>query len=250
MFFNQQTTDDHHSKRGFTETLLDFSPINNPIKQHLFSVYSLLAGLILFSTLGCYYAIISGFNSGLSSLLTFVLSLFVYFTSTTTSQVPLLKQYGRLSLLACLGFFQGAAIGPLVNVALDIDPYIVVLSLLATSTIFICFSVSTLLSKQNERSFLLLSGLLSSAVSILFWLSLFNIFIHSELLFNIQLYGGLLVFVGYVMYDTQLIIEKVRLLGIGNVDPIRHALELFVDLVAIFVRILIILMKKEKKRKD
>lgn len=56
---------------------------------------------------------------------------------------------------------------------------------------------------------------------------------------NMQLYFGLLIFVGYMVVDTQEIIEKAHL---GDLDYVKHALTLFTDFVAVFVRILIIMV--------
>lgn len=54
-----------------------------------------------------------------------------------------------------------------------------------------------------------------------------------------QVYFGLLVFVGYIVVDTQDIIEKAHF---GDLDYVKHALTLFTDFVAVFVRILVIMV--------
>jgi len=74
-----------------------------------------------------------------------------------------------------------------------------------------------------------------------------NIFIGSYLVMQFELYFGLLLFCGFVLFDTQLIVEKFNL---GNDDFIWHSLDLFLDFVNIFRRLLIILASKEKKRKN
>lgn len=48
---------------------------------------------------------------------------------------------------------------------------------------------------------------------------------------------------GFVLYDTQLIVEKRRR---GDRDFVAHSVDLFIDLVGIFRRIVIILSEKVK----
>ena len=59
---------------------------------------------------------------------------------------------------------------------------------------------------------------------------------------QVELYGGLLLFCGFILYDTQLIIERRRR---GDKDYVWHSLMLFVDFVDVFRHILVILMQKE-----
>jgi FtsH-binding integral membrane protein len=59
--------------------------------------------------------------------------------------------------------------------------------------------------------------------------------------YELQLYLGLLIYCGFVLFDTQLIVEKYQL---GDNDYIWHSVDLFIDFINIFRRILIILASK------
>jgi FtsH-binding integral membrane protein len=78
-------------------------------------------------------------------------------------------------------------------------------------------------------------------LSTLMLLSLANLLFGSYLIFQAHLYLGLLVMCGFVLYDTQLIIEKRRN---GDRDFVTHSLDLFLDFIGIFKRLLIILTEK------
>lgn len=118
----------------------------------------------------------------------------------------------RTAMLCGFGFLKGAAIGPLMAVLMFIDPAIIVTALLGAITIFTCFTVSALVAKRS--SYLYLGGILSSAVSLLFFLGLANMFFRSVHLNSLQLYGGLMVFSGFIIFDTQLLLEvSLRLLN-------------------------------------
>lgn len=144
-----------------------------------------------------------------------------------------------------MGFLKGLTIAPLVDLTLNVDPAILVTAFLGTATIFACFSAFALVSKRREYFYL--GGMLSSAVLGMFVVSLVNMWLRSAAVFTMELYVGLAVFLGYVVLDTQVMLESAIM---GNRDYVWHAVELFVDLVAIFVRILVILLRNQQKREE
>ena len=56
-----------------------------------------------------------------------------------------------------------------------------------------------------------------------------------------ELYFGLVIFCGFILFDTQLIVEKFEH---GDTDYLWHSIDLFLDFVNIFRRLLIILASK------
>lgn len=71
------------------------------------------------------------------------------------------------------------------------------------------------------------------------------------MIFQAYLYIGFAVMCGFVLFDTQLIIEKRRR---SDKDYVWHSVDLFIDFINIFRYLLIILAQKEdnqsKKRKN
>jgi len=198
---------------------------------------------LLSTVFACAIGVIVQSRLAIGGTLSLFASIGLIFAIFLTPATPANDTHRFLYLLG-IGFFNGASIAPLVFSALAIDHWIVVSALVSTGLIFASLSASALIS--HRRSYFFLYGFLSSSLSVMLWLSLFNLFfIRSPFLFQVKLYFGLLMFCGYVLFDTQVIVERASR---GDKDYIQHTLDLFVDLIAIFVRILIILTQKSEKK--
>ncbi len=75
-------------------------------------------------------------------------------------------------------------------------------------------------------------------------MQLASFFLGSHAL-QLELYGGLLLFTGYVLFDSQAMVERAA--G-GARDYVGDAFGLFVDLAAIFTRLLVILLQQQQRR--
>jgi FtsH-binding integral membrane protein len=58
--------------------------------------------------------------------------------------------------MAATALFTGIYLSPLINLAIAVDPQIVVTAFLLTTVIFVCFTLSALLTKK--RTYLYLGG--------------------------------------------------------------------------------------------
>jgi FtsH-binding integral membrane protein len=221
-------------------SMLDFSHLEPMVQKHLQNVYVSMCVCTLAAAVGGWVHLNSTFLQGgiLSGLGAIGCLIAMMCKQHSAKNLPM-----RFGFLTGFAFLMGLTLGPLLDMAAHVAPHLIPTAFLLTSAIFVSLSLCATLTKRRE--FLYLGGALFSALSIMALLRLVNIFVRSEALFDLNLYGGLLVFCGFVLFDTQLIIEKRRN---GDDDFVWHAVDLFIDALDIFVRILIILTKKEKKR--
>ncbi|GJQ08738.1 hypothetical protein GpartN1_g529.t1 [Galdieria partita] len=199
----------------------------------LFSVLSMSAGLSLHLYTSIGYTI---FPQLLVPL--FILLTTFYPRKSETEKT-------RKYLLYCLCTSIGCELGPLIEVTLETDPFILLTAVSGTGVVFLCFTGAAIVAER--KSYLFLGGFLSSMLSVLVWFSLLSFLVPVKVEQYVQLYVGLLVFTGYVLYDTQLMIEKAYH---GSSDVVTDAVMLFYDCVAIFVRILVVLMKNFRKQEE
>jgi len=210
------------------------------VQTHLKNVYSCMAMSLLSASLGGYVHLFTNILQGgfVSALFAIGFAIALYSTPDTGK-----NRNTRLGYLLGLAFASGLGLGPLMEYTILVNPSLIPTALMSTCVIFGCFSLSALFS--NQRKWLYLGGILTSLMSMLFFMSLINLFIGSKLLFQVHIYLGFFLVCGFVMYDTTLIIEKRRR---GDTDYISHAVLLFIDFIDLFRYLLIILTQKEQNK--
>lgn len=220
-------------------SLLKFSDIDPRVQKHLVRVYATLAAALLTAAVGVAADVTFHIGGLITTLAAFGSLLWLSFSNPDVD-----SQAKRLTLLGTFAFCQGTALGPLVRVVLEVNPGLLLTAALCTSALFGCFSLSALLTRR--RSYLFLGGWLSGAVLGLLMLRLGGALTGmSAAAWQLELHLGLLVFSGYVIFDTQLIVERA---SAGDFDTVRHALDLFVDAIAIAVRVMVILLRSQERR--
>ncbi|KAL4006898.1 epithelial splicing regulatory protein 1/2 [Sarotherodon galilaeus] len=242
--------------RSKTDALFQFSHISHSTQEHLKKVYSSLAICMCLAAVGSYVYIYLVARlvtvSAVSPLA--LLGLLICLAVATLTSLGLLIWFAvtphnpeterkRLAVLEGFALLTGFDLGPILDSVIAVDPNIIATAFVGTSVIFICFTLSCLY--DTHRGHLFLRGTLVSSCSILLLAYLTSVFFGSTLLFEANTYLGLLVTCGFVLFDTQLIIEKAEN---GDKDYIWHCVTLFYDFISIFRRLMIILYTKEKDK--
>lgn len=215
------------------------------VRSHLQLVYVTLAATVMAAAMGAW----ADLWFGIGGLMTYLATVGgVWWLTTSATNPRTLTQ--RSWLLLCVGFCKGASLGSLVGPALYYAPGLVVTAFLGTSVVFACFSGAAMMAER--RSMLYLGAVLSSLMGVFFMLRFSSLFFAgATALFGAELYLGLAAFIGYVLVDTQLIVERAHA---GDKDHIRHAMDLFIDFAAIFARLLLLLLQgaqqSEAKRRE
>ena len=98
----------------------------------------------------------------------------------------------RMGMLLGFAFLTGLGLGPLLFVAIMMNPSLVPSALMLTSAVFACFTGAALFAPDGK--YLYLGGTLLSGLSTLLFLGFLNILFRSQLLFQVHLYIGLAIF--------------------------------------------------------
>uniref|UniRef100_A0A2K6KD27 Bax inhibitor 1 n=1 Tax=Rhinopithecus bieti TaxID=61621 RepID=A0A2K6KD27_RHIBE len=193
------------------DVLFKFYHITPSTQQHLKKVYA--RSYVHVVT----HFIQAGLLSALGSLI-----LMIWLMATPHSHETEQK---RLGLLAGFAFLTGVGLGPALEFCIAVNPSILPTAFMGTAMIFTCFTLSALYARR--RSYLFLGGILMSALSLLLLSSVGNVFFGSIWLFQANLYVGLVVMCGFA--------EN------GDQDYIWHCIDLFLDFVTLFRKLMMIL---------
>ena len=225
--------------------IFDSHELSKKTKTHLQNVYYEMTVGLCITTLSLCLASLSCFiNHNVLPILHALTIPLVIVQLSLIFYMMYSNTYNKKSYFYTFSALEGLTLFPIVNLANTIDNSIAITALITTIIVFGSF---TYLSFQtNKRSVLYLSGILSSCLISLTVISLINLFLHSEILFKIDLYLGLVVFCMYIIYDTQMIIKEA---DDGNYDVIFHAMTFYLDFINIFIRILVILMRNSNNKK-
>lgn len=212
------------------------------MRNHLKNVYGCIASSTLVAAAGAYSHCNGIWEGGLLSMLGSIILL----TMMAFSRNPEGKDDGmRFLYLNGFALCTGLSTGPLIERVWDLEPSIVVSALMYTCVIFTCFTISALIAPDGK--YLALGGPLLSILSTMLLASILNIFVRSPTFVYMQLILGLVIMSAFILYDTQMIMEKVRM---GDKDYVWHSLTLFMDLASIFKHILVLLADKEQNSRN
>ncbi|XP_037470785.1 bax inhibitor 1-like [Triticum dicoccoides] len=233
-------------------SLNKFREISPAVRSHLKLVYRTVCFALVSSAVGAYVHVALNIGGTLTMLA--CMGNIVLFSLTPVYEEVSFLRFGLLMAAALL---QGATVCPLIHPPMDFDPSVLATGFVGIAIALGCFSCITLIAKRSVTSiakrseYMYLRALLSSDLSILLWLQLAtSIFVLLSGSLMVEVYSGILIFVGYMVYDMQQIIKRAHR---GDMDYIGHALTLFTDITAILDRIFIIMnacdKSKDKKRK-
>ncbi|XP_015119425.1 probable Bax inhibitor 1 [Diachasma alloeum] len=228
---------------GITNFVNSFTNrLEAPLRQHLKNVYGCLAMSTLAAGTGaCVHLFTDLLEASLLSSLG-ALGLLIALAVTPDNGK---NQKLRLGYLLGFAFLSGLGLGPLLEIVISVDPSIIVTALVGSTVVFVSFSISALYAPRGQ--WLYLGGTLIGLSNIAILLLLSNIFLRSFFVYQAQLYLGLALMCLFIIFDTQLIVEKFHM---GSKDFIGHSLELFIDLFRVFRYLLEILeIKEQSKRK-
>jgi FtsH-binding integral membrane protein len=225
------------------EALLRNSDLPKGVQAHISRVYQTLLVMIATAALGTVVQLKYQIGGFLTFVCVFASILWLCFTPYRADS----SNEKKRTLIACLvSFFVGVSLGPGLGMVYEAHgDGLIATAFIATAAVFAGFSAASLYS--NKRFLMYSASVIAAASTSLFVVSISSWFYRTPAMESAMIFLGLVLFSGYIVYDTQIMILQAER---GYKDVPMHALQLFLDFVNLFVRILKLLQQKKKKRDD
>lgn len=125
----------------------------------------------------------------------------------------------------------------------------------ATYTAGVVGGLSTVAMCAPSDKFLYMGGALGMGFGAVFIASLGSMFLPPTTalgagLYSLSVYGGLVLFGGFLLYDTQRIVKAAEnhpYYAVRPYDPVNHSISIYMDTINIFIRIAMILAGNRRK---
>ncbi|PFH33441.1 putative Bax inhibitor-1 [Besnoitia besnoiti] len=226
--------------------IFSFAPLSPVQQEHLTRVYGALLTNIVLTAAGVYV------QQQLVALPLFLL-LGVQFlciwglsgTSTEAVYTGKVTTPLRAAYFGGFGFASGMMLGDYIYFINALNSSIIPTAFIVSMGIFASLSAAAIVSR--DRKFIYLGSILGTGLTLFTYLSLFSVMWRTKLADDILLWGGLLLYVGFVLFDTQVALEMARR---GSSDYLVQAIQFYVDLFGIFIRLVHILADKERRKRQ
>ncbi|XP_062563860.1 bax inhibitor 1-like [Armigeres subalbatus] len=209
------------------------------LRRYLFKVYSCMGLTCAAAAVGSIVHLSNLWTAGFLSVFLQTASMVTLILTPKRSTNRRL----RMALLLAIGALSGHTLGLLIEQVIVVNPAFVITSLLGTAVSFGWLSVSAIAARRGSH--LILGGVLSSVICGLIMVAIGNLFYKSWIVHKMSLYLALTVMCGFVLFDTQLIMEDYR--G-GMDDYVVHAQMLFFNMTDIFRMLMEIFRIKSQTR--
>lgn len=227
-------------KSQFSGNFLSLSDLTSAQQTHLLKMYSSVIVGSFVTVFG-----VTAFVNGLvrlNSLISLLLGVGATFYLTGSSSNRSSLSLTRLATYLLLCFVIGNGLGPVIMYGNFVSPVIVPTALAATCIIFVSLSFAVLFTKK--RLSLYTTSFIFTTIAYLGLVSFFNIFTRSKFVDSVLSYAFVMVYSFYIYYDTQKTLEAV---AFGERDFLLHSIQLYLDVINLFTRIVVILIKKHQE---
>lgn len=211
-------------------------------QQHVRRVYTTLFGALGSATAGAFARAHYGFSSPIVNLATVFLVAYINMTRDGNASKGGFRSSARLWALMGAGFCMGVSIGDVLHASASVNPAIPFKAVCGTALSFASFSLAALVAKR--RSLLYIGGVSGSILNALFMLRLARLF-GMRGGHEAEIVAGLIAFSGYIVFNTQLMVERA---ASSVADATKDALDLLIDFAAVLVRLCLALMRRDSRQ--